>query len=180
MASSSPEPSASTTAADPRPAGAAPADPACLPPILRVLLSVDGTVTGVLEAWFGEPVAVEMLRMQMGEGDVTADRAVLLTGERTQRRFAHAVSSLDLAALPVVMRDGLVKGTRGIGRLMHDERLETYRELGPTWSEPAGAFAAALGCAAEATVIGRRYAIWIHGRPSIRIVERFPLALYTL
>jgi len=176
-ASARPEPDSRPPGSADVPAGAAPVDPAGLPPFLRVLLAVDGTVTEVLEAWFGEPVAVEKLRMAVEAGRA-ADRAVVLKGARTGRRFAHAVSALDLDALPAAMRQGLSKGTRGIGQLMRDERLETYRELGPVWAEPAGALAPALHCAPENTLIGRRYAIWMAGRPAIRIVERFPLALY--
>jgi len=52
-----------------------------LPPILRVLLLTDGTVTHSLAAYFAEDIQVRCLsQVQVGAGEKVAPRGVKLSG----------------------------------------------------------------------------------------------------
>jgi chorismate-pyruvate lyase len=166
------QPAALPASARCRPPGAEDVDPATLPGILRVLLVTDGTVTETLEAWFGEPT--EVTGVCMTETDGVVRREVVLAGTCSGRRFVHAESTIGLADLA-----GRLDGCRGgIGQALREMRLPTYRDIEDRWREAAAGHAAALNCAADAALIGRRYGIWINAGRAIEIVERFPLDVY--
>ncbi len=112
-----------------------------LPPVLRVLLLQDGTVTKTLEAFFWEPVAIRTIDQRMAELGVGTplpgcepDRLVLhrrveIVGEVSQRLFCQATSLVRTDQLPDSVAEKLIAGRIGIGELLRDRGLETYREL---------------------------------------------------
>lgn len=152
-------------------------DVAALPAFLRTLLVTDGTVTKHLEAYFWEQVVVEAqaqaveaaaqdepwLELLAGQ-DVLA-RRVRLRGARSRRLYAHAASLVRLDRLPARLGEELVRGAIGIGELLRERGLETYREI------------LEVGRGADDAVY-RVYRILFHGRPAILIREVFPCAPY--
>lgn len=154
------------------------------PPFLRVLLSTDGTVTKSLEAFFWEPVSVQHIQQAIGPldhhcpdiaryaGDEVLGRSVCLRGEKTNNTYALADSFLRLETLPKDLKDDLVDGKIGIGELLRECGLETYREildLGETTREIDGK---------QQACVWRVYRILTGHSPIMRISEVFPLRVY--
>jgi chorismate-pyruvate lyase len=152
-----------------------------LPPFLRALLVTDGTVTKILEAYFWEPVAVDTLEqrfenaeepvpaIQVEPGDRCLIRDARLRGIDSGRSFAEAFSLIRTELIPTGFRQRLIDREIGIGVLIRDSGLESYREV--------------LNVGMETDAEGRRavcrtYRIIIERRPVILITECFPLALY--
>lgn len=153
-------------------------DVASLPAFLRVLLTTDGTVTNSLEAFFWEPVAVEPIaqrEMTLAEdapfierqsGDTVLARRVQLRGLSTATRYVEAESLIRLDLLPAGFQSDLVAQTMGIGELLRDCGLETYREI------------LEVGCDEESEDLWRSYRIVMDHQPFIQITEHFPLSVY--
>jgi chorismate-pyruvate lyase len=155
-----------------------------LPPFLRALLVTDGTVTKILEAYFWEPVAVDTLAQELRPAEhgvpwveVAAGQQVLirqarLRGTDSGRVYATAASVIRTERIPQTFRQRLVDGEIGIGVLIRDSGLESYREVmevGAAQSEPD---------APEDDRVFRTYRIIIDASPVILITETFPLLLY--
>jgi chorismate-pyruvate lyase len=152
-----------------------------LPPFLRALLVTDGTVTKILEAYFWEPVSVDTLEqrfesaeeavpaIQIEPGDRCLIREARLRGMDTGRSFADASSLIRTELIPSGFRQRLIDREIGIGVLIRDSGLESYREV-----LDVGLQSDADGRCA----VCRTYRIIIERRPVILITECFPLALY--
>jgi chorismate-pyruvate lyase len=152
-----------------------------LPPFLRALLVTDGTVTKILEAYFWEPVEVRTLEQDfwtaerpldwlgVGTGDKILIRLAHLQGIDSGRTYAEAFSVIRADLIPAAFRQRLIDREIGIGVLIRDSGLESYREvmeIGIDHPDPG-----------EERVF-RTYRIIIAGAPVILITESFPLALY--
>ncbi|MCE9613941.1 MAG: chorismate pyruvate-lyase family protein [Lentisphaerae bacterium] len=167
-------------------AGKAPCDLAAIPPFLRVLLVTDGTVTKTLEAYFWEPIEVELLlhtRMSSDQtypaidvkaGDAVVMRRAILRGRLTGSAYAYAETILTCDGVSADLLRSMVDGRMGIGELLRERRLETYRELVRLERQPAGECAVHLGVEPEANVMRRTYTICLERRPVIQVEERFP------
>lgn len=154
------------------------------PPFLRVLLSTDGTVTKSLEAFFWEPVGVQHIEqvikpldkdcpdISLQSGDEVLSRSVWLRGEKTGDTYALADSFLRLERLPKDLKNTLVDGKIGIGELLRERGLETYREildLGEATREINGQ---------QQACVWRVYRILNGYTPIMLISEMFPLRVY--
>lgn len=151
-----------------------------LPPFLRVLLTTDGTVTKSLEAFFWEPVGVETLAQGMERlaeddadlalpaGAAILHRQVQLVGRDSGHCYAAACSLVCVQSLPEPVRDGLEHGRVGIGELLRESGLDTYRKI---------LRFGACTSAGEASV-WREYLILRDARALIKIRETFPLVRF--
>jgi chorismate-pyruvate lyase len=160
-----------------------------LSPILRVLLVTDGTVTRTLEAYFGEPIDVDVLehaeitsespypQIEIAAGDHILHRYVRLLGRATRKVYAVAESVAVLEHISQQMRRQLLQEQKGIGELLREGRLETYRELLTADLTAAGRWAEHLHVAATAGVVTRDYRIYQGGRAVLLIREVFPESL---
>ena len=160
-----------------------------LPPFLRTLLVADGTVTKSLEAYFWEQIDVENLGqattrlsdaapwLNLAAGASVLERRVRLRGRESGRVYAYAQSLVQLEALPEHLRIDLQQGRIGIGELLRECGLETYREIldvGQTVELPLKAvFEFDPG-----DLIYRTYRIVIQHQPAIQITEKFPCSVY--
>jgi chorismate-pyruvate lyase len=160
-----------------------------LPPLVRTLLATDGTVTKVLEAFFWEPVNVCALHLDvtrtekpiawlnLDSGEEVLTRQVQLKGEHSDRLYTEAFSVINLGEFDSSIREALVQGRVGIGVLLRESGLETYREImavgmeyGPGHTEPEQ----------QDIWVYRIYRITRDKKPVILIRESFPLRLYDL
>jgi chorismate-pyruvate lyase len=156
-----------------------------LPPFLRALLVTDGTVTKILEAYFWEPVAVDTLAqdlkiaerdipwVEVAAGDQVLVRQAQLRGTDSGKVYATAFSVIRTERIPPAFRQRLIDREIGIGVLIRDSGLESYREVMEIGAEDV-----------DTQAIGddrvfRTYRIIIDGVPVILITETFPLAFYT-
>ncbi|NEX19188.1 DUF98 domain-containing protein [Thiorhodococcus mannitoliphagus] len=152
-----------------------------LPAFLRALLVTDGTVTKILEAYFWEPVAVDTVEQRfeaaqqpvswisVEAGDCCLIRDARLRGTDSGKTFAEAFSLIRTELIPPEFRQRLIDREIGIGVLIRDSGLESYREV-----LDVGLDQTANG----ETAVFRTYRIIIDGRPVILITEYFPLSLY--
>jgi chorismate-pyruvate lyase len=157
-----------------------------LDPFARVLATTDGTVTEILEAWAGDHVSVGWVSQRRadldrpvdalgaGPGTTVLRRDVLLIGTRTGRALLYAESLIAIDRLPTVVRDGLIAGTRPIGRLLRESRLETFREIRCLRREPAGQVARDFDARPDDPFVMRSYTIVAGGLPLMLIAEKFP------
>lgn len=160
-----------------------------LSPVLRVLLVTDGTVTRTLEAYFGEAIEVDVLdhaettsaapypQIDIAVGDHILHRYVRLLGRVTRRVYAVAESVAALDHISEQMRRQLIQEHKGIGELLREGRLETYRDLLTASLTTASRWAEDLQVAATAGVVTRDYRIHQGGRAVLLIREIFPQAL---
>lgn len=157
----------------------------------RILLTTDGTVTHILEAYSGE--TIEVVKLFQSQGDVTRPesralgvgerervlhRTILLRGRQSGTTFLHADSVILLDRLQAGVRVGLIMSNKPIGRLLRENRTETFREIVAVWQEPADACAAHFAIATTETVLCRTYRVFSRQRPIMVITERFPAAAF--
>lgn len=165
-------------------------DMEALPPFLRTLLVTDGTVTKSLEAFFWENIKVEMRWqdqcwltqdlpcIQAKSGDHALKREVLLRGARTNDIYAYATSYLRTELMDENIKQQMLDGKIGIGELLREIGLETYREIVDFGREVFHVNNRADGEPEYVETIYRTYVINIGGKPAIQITERFPIRLF--
>lgn len=151
----------------------------------RVLLTTDGTVTHVLEAYEAERIVVQKLGQSQDREVATSEmdpagpetvmrRAILLQGAQTKENYVYAESIILSDRLETRVADGLLFTEEPIGRLLLDSRLETFREILDCGREPAGDHAQHFGMDASAPLISRTYRVIAGRRPIMLITEKFP------
>jgi chorismate-pyruvate lyase len=162
-----------------------------LPPFLRTLLVADGTVTKSLEAYFWEPVDVVPLRQEkiilqenvvglvVDAGDTALCREVNLMGRQSEKRYACARSYLALGQLPQELAEAMVSGKIGIGELLREKGVETYREIISVDFIQRARSDDALFMPFADDLVSRSYRIRVGGTPAIVVTEYFPVALYS-
>jgi chorismate-pyruvate lyase len=156
-----------------------------LPPFLRALLVTDGTVTKILEAYFWEPVEVQTVEqdfavaerpigwLDVSAGDEVLIRRARLRGTESDTLYADAFSVIRAELIPAVFSQRLIDREIGIGALIRDSGMESYREVLEVGVEPSDG-----GADAASDQVFRTYRIIIGRKPVILITESFPLARY--
>ena len=157
-----------------------------IPAFLRVLLTTDGTVTKSLESYFWEPIAIDKLNQQqiklqntellLGRkiGDVILQRKIQLRGKHSGTIYAKATSLVSLDMLPAEILSSVIDGSTGIGELLRETGLETYREI-----IDFGVCQFENGPQENSTAIWRTYLIKKNQQPFIQVTETFPLKVFT-
>lgn len=170
-----------------RPSNLRAVDLSTLSPIQRALLVIDGTVTKFLEAYTMEPIQVttlgqavqtveggqEWVEVKPG-GDVLA-RHVTLTGARSRKLYAYAVSLTNPAAIPRDIRAAMEIQGGSVGRILLSSRVEQRREVLWYGCEPSDGLPDELRVAHSGDLLTRAYRIITGGRPVIVVIEKFPL-----
>ncbi len=161
-----------------------------LPAFLRTLMVMDGTVTKSLEAWFWEPVVVEALTNQLKkiqlpvdgleveQGDRVLQREVILKGSQSGKIFACARSTVSLKHLPKEIGGALEKGEIGIGELLREKGVETYRDIFNINYYKESVTADSLLSKLQSEILSRSYRIRVNGHPAIIVTEFFPVEIY--
>ncbi len=162
-----------------------------LPPFVRTLLVTDGTVTKNIEAFFWEPIVVDVLWQEpvvlseakrlidANAGDSVLKRVVQLRGMKSDAIYTFATSYLKTGLLPPDLTRQLLDGQIGIGEILREVGLETYREI-----MDFGVETAADGDDPDANLtrgddaIYRTYRILAGGQPVMQITESFPCKQY--
>ncbi|NJK32917.1 MAG: DUF98 domain-containing protein [Deltaproteobacteria bacterium] len=161
-------------------------DPRGLNPIHRILLTTDGTVTDMLEAYLQEPMQVIPLaqeliasrepiaELELEAGEPILRREILLRGKLSGRTVLHADSVIVPERLSERLRVGLLEKRQPIGQLLLADRLETYREIIACARREAGPLARHFHLYETASFLTRTYVISLGGRGIMRITEDFP------
>lgn len=161
-----------------------------VPTFLRTLLVTDGTVTKTLEAWFWEPIKVQALSntletlsdivdgLEVEVGDRVLQREVMLKGEHSDKVFACARSTVSLKHLPKEIGTALETGKIGIGELLREKGVETYRDIFNINYLKNIPERDILLSKLQDEVVSRSYRIRVNGHPAIIVTEFFPLGIY--
>lgn len=162
-------------------------DPAMLSPFQRVLLTTDGTVGDILEAYLSETLKVVKLDhletpapqsipyLGTDQNSTIVMRRVLLRGKVSHKNYVYAESVLVPDALDPQLRTDLERTDKAIGVLMLEARTETFREILNCRTETADDLCEFFGLTEQDVLVCRTYRIFAGGKPSMLITEKFPL-----
>ena len=157
-----------------------------LTPFQRALLVIDGTVTKFIEAYTMEQIEIVRLGqetrfltcdhpwLEATEGTTVLARQVLLQGKYSYRPFAYAVSLIVPDRLPGIIKNKLTIDGEGLGRMLYNSRLETYRDILWYGKECIKDVPEAIGHMVGVEVFSRTYRIIAGGQPIMLINEKFP------
>nr|MBS0020986.1 DUF98 domain-containing protein [Gammaproteobacteria bacterium] len=152
----------------------------------RILLTTDGTLTDILEAYVWEPIEIVKLMQEhltvpkaIPHLDIAAHtdvlhREVLLRGARSAKNYLHATSVLVLDRLDPDLREDLITTQEPLGKLMIQARLETFREIVQCSLQKTLDMGKVFGEPSDCELISRTYRIFSRSRPFILITESFP------
>jgi chorismate-pyruvate lyase len=167
-------------------------------PFDRMMLTADGTVTTLLEACTGEPIATRTTRqagparldlllaatgawwhpnaglLELARAERVIARRSILTGARSGAAYLLAESLVAPGRLPGACAEHLMRAGASLGRLLLADALETRREVLQITGVRAGEASDALGVASSATVARRTYRIVIRGRAAAAVTEWLP------
>ena len=161
-------------------------EPSALGVLPRILLTTNGTVTDILEAYFGEPMVVvklhqELLQLkrsipslEVKRGEGVLSRKIMLQGEVSRKNFLYAESLIVMSRLDARMQKGLLGSLKPIGQLLLERHLETFKEIVDCGREPAGGMTDYFKLAPAARIIFRAYRTIACHRPIMLITEKFP------
>ena len=105
-------------------------------------------------------------------------RQVVLRGGHTNQIFACARSSVSMKHLSQEIGDSLEKGEIGIGELLREKGVETYRDIfniNYLTQPPSDDKLLSL---LSGEVVSRSYRIRVNGHPVILVTEFFPVQIY--
>lgn len=156
----------------------------------RILLTTDGTLTHILEAYADEQVyLVKLDHHAVTESADRADydlvgreravrRIILLRGANSDTAYLFADSVVMLDRLPPPVAAGLLETDTPIGKLLFSCRAETFRRITEIGEEHDPAVAAHFDRRADEPLVYRTYQIVLDGQPVACITEKFPKASF--
>ena len=163
-----------------------PVDPKELSSFQRILLTTDGMVTEMLEAYLWERMTVVKLsqedvrsevaipELEIEKGHEVLQRTILLQGRMSHKNHIYAHSIIVPGRLDEPMREGLLHSGKAIGLLILEDRLETFREILSCGREQAGDLSKHFFIEPDAFLIYRTYRVMAKGVPIMLITEKFP------
>lgn len=161
-------------------------NPALLSTFQRIILTTDGTLTEILEAYLYEKIklvklaeAMLPLAERLGVLDVEAEtqviqRRVLLQGKISHRNWVYAESVIVPDRLDEIYRERLLKSEESIGRLWLEHRVETFKEIVGSGRELAGEKASYFHIRPTDLLLSRTYRVFSKGLAIMMITEKFP------
>jgi len=161
-------------------------DPARLSVFQRIILTTDGTVTEILEAYLSEkirlvklsetiePVTQDILPLDITQGQEVIERKILLQGKISRNNWVYAESILVPDRLDEKLKNGLLVSQEPMGRLWIEHRLEAFKEIVDSAREPAEDLADYFKIERSDKLLSRTYRVFSGRRPIILITEKFP------
>ncbi len=161
-------------------------NPAQLSTFQRILLTTDGTLTEILEAYLWEKIQVvklseeilklreDILPLAVKVGTEVIDRKILLQGSISRKNFIYAQSILVLERLNEKLKYGLTKSKEAMGRLWLENKIETFKEIIDSEKEAAGILADYFTIDPEDKLLSRTYIVYSQRQPITMITEKFP------
>lgn len=165
-------------------------DLAALAPMQRILLTTDGTLTKILEAYLLEKIQLIKLserlmitthaipQLEIGRGSPVLWRRILLQGKTSGRNFVYAEAMLVLDRLTHQFRQELIKSQTSLGNLLLKHRMETFKELLDSSKEPSGKLADYFQIDRQDPLLSRTYRLFCNQHPAMMITEKFPASYF--
>ena len=161
-------------------------EPSRLSAFQRILLTTDGTLTEILEAYLFEPIHIVKLSeeilvtsqdipsLDLKSGSEVIERKVLLQGKISRKNFIYAESSLVPERLEPEFRDELLKSRIPMGRLWLEHKIETYKEIIDSTQESADNLSNYFRIQTQDRMLSRTYRVFSNHQPIMMITEKFP------
>ena len=161
-------------------------DPSQLSTFERILLTTDGTVTDMLEAYFFEQIQLVKLSeqliklehslpaMDLSQGAEVMERKILLQGKISRKNYIYAESILALDRLEEAFRQELLETKTPIGKIWLQQKVETFKEIIDTGKQPANGLCNYFNISESETVLFRTYCVRSNRKPTMMITEKFP------
>lgn len=163
-----------------------PINPSSLSIFQRIILTTDGTLTELLEAYLCEKLQVVKLSekslvndqpidyLEIEGGTELIERKILLMGKISRVNWIYAHSFIVPARLDEKFRERLLVSQEPIGRLWIEHRAETFREIVESSREVAGELAEYFKIDPEERLLSRTYRVFSNRQPIMMITEKFP------
>lgn len=161
-------------------------DPSILSPFQRILLTTDGTLTDILEAYLFESVQIVKLSeelvfigqdihpLDLKTGSEVIERKILLQGKISRNNFIYAESIIVPERLEENFKTSLLNSQIPLGRLWLAHKLETFKEIVDSGKEPANDLSHYFNIKREDKILFRSYRLFNNHRPIMMITEKFP------
>lgn len=161
-------------------------DPAALSTFQRILLTTDGTVTDMLEAYLCEQIQLVKLSedfvktsyyippMEIEEATEFIERKILLRGRISRKNYIYAESIIVLDRLEDNFRNELVNTKTPIGKLWFEKRVETFKEIIDSGKYPARELSQYFNIDPEENLFFRTYCVRSNQKYTMMITEKFP------
>lgn len=161
-------------------------EPSSLSTFQRILLTTDGTVTEMLEAYTLENINVvklaeglvstvpEIPLLELERGTKVIERKILLQGKISRKNYLYAESIIVPERLDERFQDALLKSQTPIGKLWLQYKVETFKEIVDTGKEPAGKLADYFLVEKEDKMLFRTYRVFSNRQAVMMITEKFP------
>ena len=161
-------------------------DPVTLSTFQRILLTTDGTVTDILEAYLFEQIRVvklseqivaldrELPLMDLKKGTEVIVRKILLQGKISRKNVIYAESIVVPEKLEERFRNALLETKVPIGKIWFEQRVETFKEILDSKKEFAGDLANYFNIDPSDEMLSRTYRVVTNRQPVMMITEKFP------
>ncbi|MCU0533554.1 MAG: chorismate pyruvate-lyase family protein [Hydrococcus sp. Prado102] len=161
-------------------------DPSVLSTFQRILLTTDGTVTDILEAYLFEQIRVvklseqlvslthEIPSMDLKEGTEVIVRKILLQGKISRKNVVYAESIVVPEKLEEKFRKALLETKVPIGKIWFEQRVETFKEILDSKKEFAGDLADYFNIEPSDEMLSRTYRVVTNRKSVMMITEKFP------
>lgn len=161
-------------------------NPATLSTFQRILLTTDGTLTDILEAYLFEQIQVikvsqnlillpeSLPTMNLDQGTEVIDRRILLQGRISRKNYIYAESILVPERLDDNFRHELFKTKTPIGKIWLEQKVETFKEILDSAKESANNLAQYFRIEPTDKLLSRTYRVFSQGHPVMMITEKFP------
>ncbi len=161
-------------------------DPSKLSTFQRILLTTDGTLTEILEAYLLEKIQVVKLseglvsitrdlpQLELKRGSEVIERKILLQGKISRKNFIYAESILIPDRLDDNFKNELLKSKTPLGRLWLEHKIETFKEIVDSSKELAANLSAYFPINNEDSMLSRSYRVFSKRQAIMMITEKFP------
>ncbi|HEY9771468.1 MAG TPA: chorismate pyruvate-lyase family protein [Coleofasciculaceae cyanobacterium] len=165
-------------------------NPSELSTLQRIVLTTDGTLTEILEAYLFEKIRIVKLSegivsitqniapLAVKQGSEVIERKVLLQGKISRKNFIYAESILVIERLDEKFKNELLHSKTPLGRLWLEHKLETFKEIIDTAEETAEQLLAYFPLKPEDKIFSRTYRVFSQGQPIMTITEKFPASYF--
>lgn len=161
-------------------------NPCDLSPFQRIILTTDGTLTDILEAYLFEAIQIVKLAeglvsttqdippLELKTGTEVIDRKILLQGKISRKNFIYAESIIVPDRLDEKFKNSLLNSQIPIGRLWLEHKMETFKEIVDSGKEPANELSSYFNIQMEDNILFRSYRLFNNRMPIMIITEKFP------
>ena len=161
-------------------------EPSDLSVFQRILLTTDGTLTDILEAYLFEQIRIvklseklvlldqDILPIELKKGTEVIARKILLQGKISRKNFVYAESIIVPERLDKQFKQALLETKTPIGKIWFEQRVETFKEILETSKESAEGLSTYFGIEPSDNLLSRTYQVVTNRKPVMIITEKFP------